>query len=584
MIRSYMRIVSLAVALVFMLALAVSAAGPAFGAVWTDQADYYPGSLVTISGDNSDGAGYLAGELVQADVNGPNGFTASCHGLANESGAWACQFIIWPDERAVGDYTYVATGLTSGVSQAGTFTDANVSTTTTLNAISTPLTTEQLGVSYSGQVSASPAVPDGQTVKLQVRSGGCGTTGFADITTTTTTSGNGSFSSTFSAPSTAGTYGFRASFPSTGNIDGNSNRWQNSTSTCQAVTVNSANTPPAVAASNPTVTVNEGQTAANTGTYSDDNGGDNVAIAPSLGTVTKTGTNSGTWSWSFATTDGPAQSQTVTITANDGNGGVSTTTFALTVNNVAPIIALTGDPSVSEGSLYTLNLGAVTDPGADTVTGYKVNWGDGASDSFPGSPVGLSKTHTYADGPNSYTISVDLTDEDGIFAGAGTKAVTVNNVAPTISLVSNDGPINEGSSASITVVATDPAGADDPLSYEFDCNNDGTFEKGPQAGNSASCSFADNGSFSVNVRVNDGDGGVVTSSTVVTVNNVAPAIALTGDASVSEGSLYTLNLGAVTDPGADTVTGYKVNWGDGASDSFPGSPVGLSKTHTYADG
>ena len=28
-------------------------------AVWTDQPDYHPGSVVTISGDNSDGAGYL---------------------------------------------------------------------------------------------------------------------------------------------------------------------------------------------------------------------------------------------------------------------------------------------------------------------------------------------------------------------------------------------------------------------------------------------------------------------------------------------------------------------------------------------
>jgi autotransporter-associated beta strand protein len=97
-----------------------------------------------------------------------------------------------------------------------------------------------------------------------------------------------------------------------------------------------ANQPPTVAANNASVTVNEGQTAANTGTYSDPDAGDNVTITASVGTVTKTGTNSGTWSWSFNTVDGPAQSQTVTITANDGNGHVVPTTFGLTVNNVAP--------------------------------------------------------------------------------------------------------------------------------------------------------------------------------------------------------------------------------------------------------
>ena len=48
-----------------------------------------------------------------------------------------------------------------------------------------------------------------------------------------------------------------------------------------------------------------------------------------------------------------------------------------------------------------------------------------------GVPTG-AKTHTYADGPNGYTITVDLTDEDGTFTAAGTQAVTVDNVPPTI--------------------------------------------------------------------------------------------------------------------------------------------------------
>ena len=88
------------------------------------------------------------------------------------------------------------------------------------------------------------------------------------------------------------------------------------------------------------MTVNEGQTASNSGTFDSRwDGADNVGISASVGTVTKTGVDNGTWSWSFNTTDGPAQSQTVTITAkDDGHGGTDTTTFALTVNNVKPTI------------------------------------------------------------------------------------------------------------------------------------------------------------------------------------------------------------------------------------------------------
>ena len=72
-------------------------------------------------------------------------------------------------------------------------------------------------------------------------------------------------------------------------------------------------------------------------------------------------------------------------------------------------------PSVNEGSLYSLTLGAVTDPGTDTVTEYIVHWGDGSSDTYSHGDV---KTHTYADGPH-HAITVDLADEDGTFTDAG---------------------------------------------------------------------------------------------------------------------------------------------------------------------
>ena len=177
-------------------------------------------------------------------------------------------------------------------------------------------------------------------------------------------------------------------------------------------TVTAANTAPTVAADNASRTFSEGQTATNTGTYSDPNAGDNVSITASVGTVTKTGTNSGTWSWSFATTDGPNQSQTATITANDGVAPPVTTTFSLTVNNVAPSIGISGAANVNEGSPYSLTLGSVTDPGSDTVTSYIVHWGDGSTDTYA---TNGAKTHTYADGPANCAITVDLVDEDGTF-------------------------------------------------------------------------------------------------------------------------------------------------------------------------
>ena len=52
------------------------------------------------------------------------------------------------------------------------------------------------------------------------------------------------------------------------------------------------------------------------------------------------------------------------------------------------------------------------------------------------------------------------------------------------------------------------------------------------------------------------------------VDNVAPTIAISGAANVNEGSAYTLTLGAVTDPGTDTVSSYIVHWGDGNTSTY----------------
>jgi len=73
------------------------------------------------------------------------------------------------------------------------------------------------------------------------------------------------------------------------------------TSTATAM-VNIMNVAPTVLADVASILVDEGVTAANTGTFSD-SGGDAVTLSASIGAVTNNG--DGTWSWSFVTTDGP---------------------------------------------------------------------------------------------------------------------------------------------------------------------------------------------------------------------------------------------------------------------------------------
>jgi YVTN family beta-propeller protein len=175
--------------------------------------------------------------------------------------------------------------------------------------------------------------------------------------------------------------------------------------------------------------------------------------------------------------------------------------------------------AANEGQTAT-NTGTVKDINRDTVTltasvGTVVNNGDGT----------WSWSFGTTDGPTQ-SQTVTISGDDGHGGTASTSfSLVVNNVAPTIVSVSNNGPVVAGSPATITVAATDPAGANDPLAYSFDCDNNGTFEIGPQAGNSASCTFATVGSHVVNVRVTDGDGGTATGSTTVTVILPPPSCA-----------------------------------------------------------
>ena len=100
-------------------------------------------------------------------------------------------------------------------------------TTTTLNEILGPLTVGQTSVPFSGSV--SPAVPDGINVELHYASTCVQGTGGTVAATVQTSSGNGAYTGTFTAPA-AGNYQFWTYFVG-------SSTYGSSSSTCQEVTV-----------------------------------------------------------------------------------------------------------------------------------------------------------------------------------------------------------------------------------------------------------------------------------------------------------------------------------------------------------
>ncbi|HEX3255750.1 MAG TPA: Ig-like domain-containing protein [Gaiellaceae bacterium] len=349
-----------------------------------------------------------------------------------------------------------------------------------------------------------------------------------------------------------------------------------------SITVNAVNDDPTIARDNASVTVDEGQTAHNTGTFGDVDG-DTVTFNASVGTVTKNDSD-GTWSWSYATDDGPSDSQTVTVNASDGHGGSSSTTFSLVVTNVAPSATFSAPASVNEGSDVHISLASASDPaGADTSAGFTYAFDCGSGYGTFGA---ANNKDCPTNDNGSRTVKGKIKDKDG-GVSEYTASVTIANVAPTATFNASD--VNEGSDIHLSLTgASDPSSADTAagFTYAFNCGSGyGAFG----SSSSADCPTNDNGSRTVKGKVKDKDGGVSEYTASVTIANVAPTVTLVGAASADEGDTksYTYSW---TDPGsADTfpAAGNSVSCGTHGTSSDevfdPSSKSGSFKCHWTDD-
>jgi hypothetical protein len=286
--------------------------------------------------------------------------------------------------------------------------------------------------------------------------------------------------------------------------------------------------------------------------------------------------------------DGAGAKDTVTVGTNDND-------FLITRNGSTTGAASIDDVLV-DAQTYFLAVQIDFAAGADTVTLYvDPTPGLGAPNSLPASTVQLSTADLGMftqvgmiggfSGNNSNLDEIRVGDSfaDVAPTGAPNMPPTANAGGPYV--------IKEGDA-----LALDGSASDDPdmdsLSFRWDLDNDGNYgEAGEPTTETPSVSWAtlqtfgidddSGGPYTIGLQVDDGKGGVATATTTVTVNNTAPVLSTTGSGTVSAGSSYTLNLSA-TDPGADTISSWTINWGDGAIETFAGNPASVAHTYTAA--
>jgi hypothetical protein len=242
--------------------------------------------------------------------------------------------------------------------------------------------------------------------------------------------------------------------------------------------------------------------------------------------------------------DGP-DTVTVTLQVSDEDGGVSTTTGTITVDNVAPSADAHGPYSVAEGSTIPLT-GSGDDVPGDTLF---YAWDLDNNDTFETSGPNPNFDASGLDGPDTVTVTLRVSDDDSGVT-TDTAIVTVNNVAPTADA---GGPytVDEGGSIGLSGSGTDVPS--DTLTYAWDLDDDGFFDDATGQTPTFDASGLDGPTtVTVTLQVSDGDGGVATDSAVVTVNNVAPTADAGGPYAVDEGDSVGLS-GSGTDP-VDTLS------------------------------
>ena len=133
---------------------------------------------------------------------------------------------------------------------------------------------------------------------------------------------------------------------------------------------------------------------------------------------------------------------TVTVTVTDDDNGVGTDTLTITVENVIPVVDAGENQIANEGDLVEIS-STFSDAGWLDTHMANIDWGDETEvqsgtlieeNGYPNSTGTVTGNHTYGDN-GVYTVTVTVTDDDN---GVGTDnlTITVNNVAPTVNIIS----------------------------------------------------------------------------------------------------------------------------------------------------
>ncbi len=187
--------------------------------------------------------------------------------------------------------------------------------------------------------------------------------------------------------------------------------------------------------------------------------------------------------------------------------------FSYPVLNVAPTVTglIPSANTIDEGQSVELTLSA-TDPNPVDPLVFRINGQDVGYATGSGT---IEAGYTFDD-EGTFTFTGEVLDDEATVACPQSATITVRNVAPTITDITDDLMVFATQAFAISAQASDP-GLFDVLSYDWDLDGDGQYDD--LAATSGTLAFGTDqlGTHRLAVQVGDGDGGWTTAGLWVEV-------------------------------------------------------------------
>ena len=272
-----------------------------------------------------------------------------------------------------------------------------------------------------------------------------------------------------------------------------------------------------------------------------------------------------------AITDANGQAQSALTTNRDTVvtvtviAGITATTTVRIINApTVTISATTTTPAVGVGANFTITPGTSSSNNTP-IQSASVNFGDGTSVVNLGAISGATNlTHAFSQA-GSYTVTASVVDATGQ-GSSSTISVTVQRIAPTVTLTPAASTITVGGALAFAVTATSGTGGPPVQNVQVTMNPGGVLLYSGTGSGGFTRQFNSAGTYALTATASDSVGSIGSAAAVVTVSGRA-TIAMTLDANATTGAAATC-VPVATYPKTCTAPGFvagtRINFSAGA--------------------